>query len=233
MSSFSFKFFSVRQSTSPFKVGTDAILLGAWAKLPTQGTFLDVGSGTGILSLIACQRSQALCVALEPNALFYPDLEWNVTQGRFSDRLLIKKKSLQSFTPSQPFDHILCNPPYFTSGKRSLKEGLAQARHQDSLTLDELFSFALSWLSPKGHLSLVMPYDAAVKTIATALSHHLFCCRCCRVRDQKGSGPSLLLASFSKTPHKPEVSQLVLKKNSSERSEEFSRLTADLYETVP
>lgn len=119
---FTFKQFHVDDSHCGMPVSTDGVLLGAWAPLTQAKTILDIGAGSGLLSLMAAQRSEAVIQALEIDPLAAQDCQHNIDQSPWSDRItLIQADLLQWYPLAQTqaqtqFDHILCNPPYFDNG---------------------------------------------------------------------------------------------------------------------
>ncbi|QYJ98397.1 methyltransferase [Shewanella alkalitolerans] len=160
---FTFKQFHVDDSHCGMPVSTDGVLLGAWAPLTQAKTILDIGAGSGLLSLMAAQRSEAVIQALEIDRLAAQDCQHNIDQSPWGDRIKLIQADLLDWYPlaqtqaQTQFDHILCNPPYFDNGPQSQCSKRAQARHTDSLAFDQLLSAIKQLLAPQGNASLILP----------------------------------------------------------------------------
>ncbi|GGG43291.1 tRNA1(Val) (adenine(37)-N6)-methyltransferase [Hymenobacter glacieicola] len=159
---FQFKQFRVEQGACAMKVSTDACVLGAVAAVEGAHRLLDVGTGTGLLALMAAQRNQAAFVeAVELDAAAAAQAAANFRSSPWPDRLVVHAQPLAHFaaTAPAPFDHILCNPPFFRNSLRSPDAGRTTARHTaaDSLTFAELAEFAATYLTPAGQLTVLLP----------------------------------------------------------------------------
>jgi tRNA1(Val) A37 N6-methylase TrmN6 len=158
---FRFKQFTIRQEGAAMKVGTDGVLLGAWATVPVPGSrVLDVGSGTGLIALMLAQRTLDVHVdALEIDPSSAEQALENFQASPWADRIACFQTSLQDYTPVSKFKYelIICNPPFFTSSLKTSSREKNLARHDDSLSLEDLLSCSTSLLTPTGTLSLVQP----------------------------------------------------------------------------
>ena len=151
---FQFKQFSVAQDHCAMKVGTDAVLLGAWSALDhTPKTILDIGAGTGILALMMAQRSSAeLIDALEIDADAYEQCVHNFETSDWGDRLFCYHASLEEFVNEidDTYDLIISNPPFYTDSYKSGNEMRNKARFEEALPFEELLDLftqiARSWL---------------------------------------------------------------------------------------
>ena len=159
MSTFQFKQFSVQNEKSAMKVNTDSVLLGAWADIPVNAkNGLDIGSGTGILSLMITQRNLNITVTgveIEPKA--FEESKCNFENSSWKQRLIAVNLPLQKFVPETKFDVIITNPPYFVNDLKNQDSNKSQARHTDTLSFEELISFAEEYLSEIGTFSLILP----------------------------------------------------------------------------
>lgn len=161
---FHLKQFSIRQQRAAMKVGTDAIVLGSW--LGSLGfnpqSFLDVGTGTGIIALMLAQaypKARGIALDLEPNAVL--DARDNIAASPFASRLQVEQADFLDWT-SGPYDLIVSNPPYFEEdGIRSSEHKRQMARHELSsgLNLRSLMQHASGLLAPSGVLALITPWD--------------------------------------------------------------------------
>lgn len=160
-SAFRFKKFTIHQDATSMKVGTDGVLLGAWADIPGQGSILDVGTGTGLLALIAAQRSNAIITAIEPDeASFKQSLE-NFAGSEWNSRIKAVKTSLQDLAGKQTekFDLMISNPPFHEESVFSPDERKNMAKHSDSLPLKDLIECSTALLKPDGHCAIIYPYQ--------------------------------------------------------------------------
>ncbi len=144
-------------------VSTDAVILGAWAPLTEAKCILDIGAGSGLLSLMAAQRSQANVTAIELDNTAAKACENNFQASKWVERLTIEHCSIQEFsqtdlsTEKALFDHIICNPPYFKGGTQSKNALRAKARHTDTLDFSCLIKAISQLLSANGTASLILP----------------------------------------------------------------------------
>lgn len=127
---FTFKHFCIRQEKAAFKVGTDSVVLGAWAGLDDARRILDIGTGTGLLALMAAQRNPlAQILALEKDAASAEDAAGNFSASPWADRLRVLPVPLEDFSAAEPFDYLVCNPPYFLQALPSPDARKTDARH--------------------------------------------------------------------------------------------------------
>jgi tRNA1Val (adenine37-N6)-methyltransferase len=141
------------------KVGTDSTLLGAWTNTEHASKVLDIGCGTGILSLMLAQRSSAKITAIEIDPVAAAQATYNVEQSAFSKKIKVLPVSLQDFAASTPgnFDLIISNPPYFEKNQASDQRSIA--RSQNTLSLAELVDNTNQLLSNTGKFYTVLPFD--------------------------------------------------------------------------
>jgi tRNA1Val (adenine37-N6)-methyltransferase len=154
---FQFKQFSIRQDRSVFKVGTDGVLLGAWADVTEVRTALDVGTGTGLLAMMLAQRSEARITAIEIDGPSSQQARENAAASPWHERITILNTSLQDFRPEGRFDLVISNPPFFQDSKRPPDSGRAISRHDALLTLKDLAEAVPRLMHDKGKFCLVLP----------------------------------------------------------------------------
>ncbi|WP_170846877.1 tRNA1(Val) (adenine(37)-N6)-methyltransferase [Sunxiuqinia elliptica] len=156
---FQFKHFRIVQEHAAMKVGIDGVLLGAWINLSGVKRVLDIGTGTGLIALMAAQRSQALvdAVELEPEAI--KDATANFHNSKWVSRIKLFQGAFQDFESAYRYDHLFSNPPFFENALKAKDPKRTQARHTDALSLQELLSKAKQLLNEKGRLSLILPVD--------------------------------------------------------------------------
>lgn len=159
---FQFKHFRIEQAACAMKVSTDACVLGAVAAVEGATRILDVGTGTGLLALMAAQRNATARIeAVEIDAEAAAQAARNVAASPWAGRIRVHARSLAAYaaTTPTPFDHILSNPPFFRRSLRSPDAQRTAARHatDDTLSFAELARFAAAHLTPAGHLTVLLP----------------------------------------------------------------------------
>lgn len=163
---FAFKQFIIKQDKCAMKVGTDAVLLGAWIK-PNESTIkiLDIGTGTGVIALMLAQKTSAHIDAIDIDEEACLQANQNVTESKFANQVTITYSSFQSFTKTSnnKYNLIVTNPPYFEQSLKSTDEQRSHARHADVLPFEELLDGVIKLLDIKGKFCLILPTLEAVK----------------------------------------------------------------------
>lgn len=164
------------------KVCTDACVLGAWADVGTGGRLLDIGTGTGLLALMAAQRNiSAQIDAVEIDDDAFGQAVDNVADSPFADRVRVHHQSIQTFAAlaenRQQYDRILTNPPFYTNQLRSPDAAVNRALHTDDLPFGELLSAVRQLLRPDGQWWVLLPPYEMTQLITLAKSYELcsFC----------------------------------------------------------
>ena len=197
---FKFKQFTVHQEHAPFKITTDSVMLGAWAQLTGAKNILDIGTGTGILALMAAQRTEARIVAIEPDPGSYMQAGLNFSDSPWHERITLIKTRVQEYFPPSGFlfDAIITNPPFFVDFLPNPDPGKAMARHLLTLSFRELLEAALRLMTPSGTLQLVLPVNEAGHIIELAGSLGLHCQRKLNVRPTPEHPPSRVLMTLGR-----------------------------------
>ncbi len=178
------------------KVGTDGVLVGAWASVRSgDRRILDIGTGTGLIALMLAQRNpEATIVGVEIDAESAAQACDNVSASPWSDRVRIERCAVQEFCAESQFDLIVSNPPYFVDSLKCPDGGRNTARHTDSLSFAELMQAAEHLLAPDGRFAVIVPSEAALSVIAAGNLHLV---RRCDVRTKPAAAPKRVMLEFS------------------------------------
>ena len=231
---FSFKQFHIDDSHCGMPVSTDGVLLGAWAPLITAENILDIGAGSGLLSLMAAQRSTAKVTAIEIDNQAAVDCLYNINHSPWHDRIALKTQCVTQWakTHSQQYDHILCNPPYFDNGPQSNDQRRAQARHTDTLNFEMLLSTIKRLLNQDGKASLILPQASLGRFLSLLGDHQLNLIERVDVISVEGKSPQrhLLLLTHKTAQARPtKVKQLIIRSRLGEYTQEMVELTRAFY----
>lgn len=230
--SFRFKQFEIWHDRCAQKVGTDGVLLGAWADLKQSKHILDVGTGSGLIALIAAQRaSEAEVVGIEIDPDAARQASENAQRSPFSERITITQSDVRDFHSPLAFDCILSNPPFFTEETRPPVSERAIARNTATLTFVELIAAVGRLLADEGCFHVVLPSSAVPGFVALCLDCNLRLERQCLVSTVAGKTPKRSLLTFvSGIPSSPLlVEQLVLQTPDGRRTEAYQRLASSFY----
>ena len=232
-SPFQFKQFKIHQDQAAMKVGTDGVLLGAWTQISdTVNSILDIGSGTGLISLMMAQRSYVENIdAVELNEEAYIQTVENFEQSDWGDRLFCYHASFQEFANEvdEKYDLIISNPPFYTSTYKELSEDRAMARHSESLTYKELLKGASKLLSKQGSCAFIIPHDEEVNFINVAGKYNLYPNKITRVRGTESSLIKRSLLQFSFYEKSIEIDELVIEIDRHIYTQEYIELVQDFY----
>jgi tRNA1Val (adenine37-N6)-methyltransferase len=188
------------------KVGTDGVLLGAWVSVPGPGSrVLDVGTGTGLIALMIAQRTRDAKVdALEIDPSSAKQAKENFQNSPWKERLKGIETSFQEYSSQNmdPYDLIICNPPFFSGSMKTQSKEKNLARHDDSLSLRDLFRGCLPLMKESTIISLVLPTDKEAQALELMSEHQMHCKRLTRVIPTPGKLPKRVLLEFSLIPGK-------------------------------
>ena len=192
------------------KVGTDGVLLGAWAAVrPQDRRMLDIGTGTGLIALMLAQRSAARITAVDVDAECATPAAENFAASPWADRLDAVAVAVQRYDPVERFDLIVSNPPYYVDSLLSPDEGRNTARHAAGLPVGELAAAGVRLLAPGGRFALVLPPVEMQRFRSAALGRR-FPVRWTEVYSTPRRGVRRILAEFCTPPvPPPEPSRLV------------------------
>ncbi|MDR8525025.1 tRNA1(Val) (adenine(37)-N6)-methyltransferase [Shewanella fidelis] len=235
---FTFKRFHIDDSRCGMPVSTDGVLLGAWAPLTEAKSILDIGAGSGLLSLMAAQRSQAYITAVELEPLAAADCLNNFAASPWSARLALVCSDIASYAQAYSqskaalFEHIICNPPYFANGPQSDNSARAAARHTDSLSFDTLLQSIKALLAENGTVSLILPSETVAQLEAKLAPNQLELCGKLSAASVEGKAPNrhiLLLSHAAQSTASAFEQQLTVRLKNGQYSNEFIQLSKDFY----
>lgn len=184
--SFAFKQFIVKQDRCAMKVGTDAVLLGAWVLPNGSKHILDIGTGTGVIALMLAQKTQAHIDAIDIDEEAFLQAKQNALDSKYSSQITVTQTSLQHYSKesTQKYNLIVTNPPYFEQSLKSSDEQRSHARHADVLPFEELLDGVLKLLDEKGKFCLILPTLEAIKFRALAEKRGLHLSKLLRVKSR-------------------------------------------------
>lgn len=229
---FQFKQFKIIQEKSAMKVNTDGVLLGAWANIEGVKAALDIGTGTGLISLMIAQRSEAIITGVEIEKNAAEEATLNVQNSKWSNRIFIENSSFQDFavTTQSKFDLIVSNPPFFTNGVKNTNPNVSIARHNHLLPFSDIIGGAIKLLNEKGKLALILPYDQTKDFIEKASRSKLFLTRITEVKPFPDAAPNRCLLEFETSELVVQKTQFsVYDKSRSSYSNDFKNLNKDFY----
>ena len=230
---FHFKQFFVKQDLCAMKVGTDGVLLGAWIRVQESKRILDAGCGTGLITLMLAQRSNAFIDAIDIDESAFLQAKENINNSIWNNRLNTYQTSLQDHAHNSNFkyDVVVSNPPFFSNALRPGNDARAKARHNHLLPFSELIGSSWNLLSDNGSLSLILPYEVSHEVVTEALKKGFFIKRTCQVIPKQGKAPKRILIEFTKYQYSLKSDEILVieKEKRHQYTEEYIRLTKDFY----
>lgn len=237
---FQFKQFAIHQDQCAMKIGTDSVLLGAWTSVKSRPfSILDIGSGTGILSLMLAQRIDAQVIeALEIDDQTYEQCVENFENSPWNDRLFCFHASLEEFVEDlsadqigidDKYDLIICNPPFYAETYKTENTQRDLARFQDAMPFEHLLESVATLLSEHGLFSLIIPFSEEKQFITLASKMALFPKRITHVRGTPSSDIKRSLIEFSFSEISCEISELIIETERHQYTDSYINLTKDFY----
>jgi len=230
---FKFKEFSINQDQCAMKIGTDAVLLGAWTSIKSNPfSILDIGAGTGVLSLMLAQRSHAEVIeALEIDDSAYEQCVDNFEQSHWNDRLFCYHASLEEFTDEidDKYDLVVCNPPFYSEDFKTENTKRDLARFQDAMPFEHLLESVATLLSAEGCFSVVIPFSEEEKFTTIAERVSLFPKRILNIRGNPSVEIKRSLIEFSFVKRDIEISELIIETERHIYTKDYINLTKDFY----
>ncbi|MEF3077867.1 tRNA1(Val) (adenine(37)-N6)-methyltransferase [Winogradskyella poriferorum] len=230
---FKFKQFTIKQDRCAMKIGTDGVLLGAWTSVKHNPfSILDIGSGTGILSLMIAQRSYAEQIeAIEIDDDAYEQCSENFENSPWNDRLFCYHASLLEFVEEveDAFDLIICNPPFYSEDYKTENKSRDLARFNDAMPFKHIIYAVAHLLAEDGLFSIVIPKKEEDDFVALANTIGLFPQRILHVRGNPDADVKRSLIEFSYTQKEVETSELIIETERHNYTKVYINLTKDFY----
>lgn len=227
MKPFTFKQFTIQQSKEVFRVGTDGVLLGALANVAGATNVLEIGTGTGLISLMLAQRnSEAIFLGIDINKEAADLTAINFESSLFSSRLKNIHQDFKDFETEQKFDLIVSNPPYFEA---SDSEKDKVARQTVELNFRQLISKSSKLLSENGIFSVIIPAEAGNDFIAVANENKMFLVRKINIKGIENSKTKRLILEFSLSEKRWEELEFTIEKSPRQYSDQYLELTKEFH----
>ncbi|GAB0156156.1 methyltransferase [Chryseobacterium sp. Alg-005] len=227
MKPFKFKQFEIQQSKDVFRVGTDGVLLGSLAGVEYASNVLEIGTGTGLISLMLAQRNlNAEFLGIDINEDAVQLTKTNFENSVFKSRLKNILQDFKTFETEEKFDLIVSNPPYFEesdSGKDKI------ARQTVELNFKQLISKSSALLSEKGILSVIIPAETGNEFVGIAKENQLFLNRKVDIKGIEGSATKRFVLEFSLLVKELQESELIIEKSPRQYSDPYLELTKEFH----
>ena len=227
MKPFRFQQFSIQQSKDVFRVGTDGVLLGAMCNVKNAKKILEIGTGTGLISLMLAQRNvSAKISAIDINENAVKLASENFRNSIFYENLKVELKDFKHFETNENFDLVVCNPPFFEENA-SAKDVLA--RQQVELNFRNLVEKSTEIITKKGILSIILPSEAATDVKSLAEEFNLYLVREINIYGIEGGNLKRNILEFSLAQKPLEISDFVIEKRPREYSDQYLNLTKNFH----
>ena len=212
------------------KVGTDGVLLGAWADVAGAENVLDIGTGSGIIALMLAQRSAQLIIqAVEIDNDAAEQASDNFRESNWSSRIAVHNVALQDYFPARQFDLIITNPPYFNRSLPAPNRVRNNVRHTSALSYDELLSATVRLLLPVGRFNVILPFNEGVIFTELAQRYGLYCSRRFHFRTRKEKPIERTLLEFRYEKSTIDEGLILLYEEGTNWSTSYIDLTAEFY----
>ena len=226
---FSFKKFTIHQDKTAMKVTTDACILGAYTDVHHAKRILDIGTGTGLLTLMSAQRTEAEIEGIEIDEVSYNQAVENVNESIFQDKIKIHHTDIQSFEPRNRYDLIVSNPPFFQNHLKAETQARNNALHTDTLSFEDLLNSVIRLLSPNGTFVVLLPAYQSLVLEEMAKELGLFTNKKLNIHHREGSKILRIITTFGFTKTEIKEETLLIKNLDESYSIDFQELMKDYY----
>ena len=230
MSEFRFKRFCIDNTASALKVGTDSVLLGSLMSITgEERRLLDIGTGTGVVAIMAAQRladagaAYPEITAIEIDAPSPEEAERNFKGCPWSHMLSARHCAMQDWRSDAQYDLIFSNPPYFDESLRNPDPRESRARHTESLSYREVLAFASEKLAPQGRVAMILPAESETAVRRCAAGFDLNTSRVVRIRTTQKKPARRIVVEFTRTRSTPELQELTIQDRTA-FTEEYRRI---------
>lgn len=230
---FHFKQFDIHQDKSAMKVGTDGILLGAWADISHAKSILDIGTGSGVIAIMLGQRAdQATIDGLDIDGSAFEQTKENMDRAPWSNRMRAFHISVQDFSKTQEgtYDLIVSNPPFFSGGTFSHNQDRNSVRHTVKMPHGDLLTAVQKLLAPGGKFCLILPFIEGLRFQELAETYKLYCTRVTNVKPKADRPVERLLLQFERNKKILKEEELIIQKEGhNDWTEQYIELTREFY----
>lgn len=228
---FRFKQFEIHDELSAMKIGTDGVLLGAWADVAEARSILDIGTGTGLVAIMCAQRNKRATVhGIDIVEEAITEASKNVALTPWHNRITMEHADLRDFNADARYDHIVTNPPFFLTSLHSPDAARAMARHATSLSYEDIISAAERLLNVGGRLTVILPTDCAAVFRRVAFER-LWLSRIIEIITREGEAPKRTIMEFvlADNPLMPRATTLTIQASDGSYTEDYRHLTKEFY----
>jgi tRNA1Val (adenine37-N6)-methyltransferase len=229
---FEFKRFTVFHERCAMKVGTDGTLAGAWTRLRDNDVVLDVGAGSGLVSLMLAQRNGSVYITpIEIDEQAAGQATGNMMASPFGNIAECRNISFQEFAGETTcrYDLIVSNPPFFSASLKSPDRQRSMARHDDLLPVEDFIRLSAGLLSPQGRISFIFPFSEKEELLSLSAKNNLHVSRLTDVIPVAGSSPKRVLMELSATACETVSDELIIETERGVYSPEFTALVRNFY----
>ncbi len=230
---FDFKKFRIDDRNCAMKVGTDGVLLGSWTDLGDVSSVVDVGCGSGLISLMIAQRLGDINYKVTGIDIDRPSVDAarvNISNSPWSGAVDVECMDFADYDCNREVDLIVSNPPFFSTGERSPRESRSVARHKGALSPESLISYASAHLSPRGSVSLIAPAEDEDELVFLSEMAALHPRRITRVVSVAGRSPYRVLLQAWRADGASTVDTIVIRESDGATyTPQYRSLTKDFY----
>ncbi len=231
MPAFKFKHFIAEQDRATMKVGTDAMLLGAFIEGDGKLRGLDIGTGTGVLSLMLAQRNLELIIdALDIDSESVVEAKQNFNNSSWSERLNAYQQDVLSFHNGKNYDLIFSNPPFYQDSLRNVNLRKATTRHEAFLPLNELVAKVNELLSLNGNFWIIVPSENSEKWICACSKFNLSMIRFIEIYGKENDAVKRVIYCFSRQKPKPIKESFTIRTANGSYTQEYIELTKEFHD---
>jgi len=231
-SEFKFKQFTINQSQTAMKVGTDGVLLGAWTSCNSENLILDIGTGTGLIALMLAQKSNAKITAIDINKDAFEQAILNFENSIWKNNLECFNVSFQDYSKNcdLKYDLIVSNPPYFSNSLKNINKAKSEARHNDTLLFEELVLGVQKLSHKTTRFNVILPFTEKDFFTDLCLKNLMYCNKITTIKPNFDKPPNRILMQFSQTQLNLIEGILIIENNKRHcYTEDYINMTKDYY----